>query len=369
MLPVLTPVAANLFARQAFTHNNCTRRNTTTTEGLEHTTMKKLWNAAATLALLLATGPWLGGCTCGFDCSSDDDDEAAPVLLTLRFGAGQIEPIKEVVLSIDRIELRGSAGTLLTVDNFTIPSLQANGDGVFAVDLLTLDAASGVAVFTDQAFAPGFVTSIDIYLDSTAPDDSYVLDENDQRLPLAVTDNRLRISGREFLAGERDFAIDFHLASALRRNASNSYRLEADQFRLVNADLSGTITGTVDPDLFETTADCEEKSEPTEGNRVYLYEGTLTADALGELQSGGDNTPYSVAVPMGSGDNWRYTFGFIPTGDYTLAFACDAQDDDAQDVDNIVIPQPGDQVVSRTLDNSGDTVFCDFEPDTVCPAE
>ena len=57
--------------------------------------------------------------------------------------------------------------------------------------------------------------------------------------------------------------------------------------------------------------------------------------------------------------------GFIAAGDYTLAFACDAGDDNPVDYDGISIALPVDQVYQITLD-AGERAICDLEPDATC---
>jgi hypothetical protein len=62
---------------------------------------------------------------------------------------------------------------------------------------------------------------------------------------------------------------------------------------------------------------------------------------------------------------WQYSLGFIAAGDYTLAFACDAVDDNPVNYDGITIPLPEEQVYEISLDE-GERDTCDLAPDTSC---
>ena len=76
--------------------------------------------------------------------------------------------------------------------------------------------------------------------------------------------------------------------------------------------------------------------------------------------------PFAVAtLDQRSNGVWEYTVGFLPAGDYTLAFACDTADDDPVEYDGLTIPLPGDQRDEVTLDE-GEAGFCDLPTDGGC---
>ncbi|MCB1732310.1 MAG: hypothetical protein KDI21_17720, partial [Halieaceae bacterium] len=53
------------------------------------------------LTLLLSA---TGGCSCGFDCNNDRDNN--PAMLTLGFSDQDLEQLKQVVIEVDRITLQ-----------------------------------------------------------------------------------------------------------------------------------------------------------------------------------------------------------------------------------------------------------------------
>jgi len=63
--------------------------------------------------------------------------------------------------------------------------------------------------------------------------------------------------------------------------------------------------------------------------------------------------------------NWEYAFGFLPAGDYTMAFACNTEADHSVDYDDLVVPQPEEQVYSVTLTEAAAAV-CDITDSGSC---
>lgn len=59
-------------------------------------------------------------------------------------------------------------------------------------------------------------------------------------------------------------------------------------------------------------------------------------------------------------------FSYLPAGDYTLAFSCDAADDDPDFDDDIIIPSPEDQLI-EVSPAAGERWACDFDiPEDGC---
>ena len=61
-----------------------------------------------------------------------------------------------------------------------------------------------------------------------------------------------------------------------------------------------------------------------------------------------------------------YVIGYLPAGDYTLAFSCDATVDNPEVDDGIMIPSPEDEFFEVST-SPGDRWSCDFGvPDDGC---
>jgi hypothetical protein len=72
--------------------------------------------------------------------------------------------------------------------------------------------------------------------------------------------------------------------------------------------------------------------------------------------------PFAAASVVEDGEGlWSYTFAYLPAGDYTLAFSCDAQNDDPELFDGVTLPFPVDQIIERSAQTSG--INCNFPID------
>ncbi len=136
------------------------------------------------------------------------------------------------------------------------------------------------------------------------------------------------------------------------------------------------MSGLVDSNLFDTVAPCNEKTDPLAGNRIYLYKGFDTAtDSLADVFTTASTVapPSKAIAPFAVGTllenqltgNWEYAFGYLPAGDYTLAFACDAEDDDAVEYNGLLIPLPEGQRYKITLTESKKSV-CNLAEGASC---
>jgi hypothetical protein len=129
----------------------------------------------------------------------------------------------------------------------------------------------------------------------------------------------------------------------------------------------------VDNALFDEVSPCDEKDDPELGNRIYLYLGIGLSDSQfadvfttnsGTTVPDDAQAPFTVAALLKNTliGSWEYAFGFLPAGDYTMAFACDTADDDSVDFDDLVIPLPADQIYEVTL-SEGEQGVCDLNVD------
>jgi hypothetical protein len=94
----------------------------------------------------------------------------------------------------------------------------------------------------------------------------------------------------------------------------------------------GTITGNVDPNL--VAAGTCPTSTATPGN-VYLYGPYAPTDTVPSPEDLDDDAAVPDPITTASVDetaNYAYTIGFVPPGNYVVAYTCDA-DDATQDAD------------------------------------
>jgi hypothetical protein len=331
----------------------------------------------AVCLVLVTTQALLAGCgSCGFDCG-DDDGDRGPALLDLGFTDESVEQLKQVVIEVDRITLRRSGAADVIIDTFTIEDLGLVAADSFQVDLLQYRGRNQLRVLEDLELEPGTYSDMRIDILDGDINRSYVQESGDDLKPLNLDSGSLSLSGFELSPGDESFAVVFSLAQSVRyREAADDYLLSADGVRVIDSARAASISGRVDRELFDTAESCSGKTDPEIGNRVYIYrlasQGSVTlADVHTDASSTEvpDNTqaPFSVAALAEDvlTGNWQYAFGFLPAGDYVLAFSCDTEDDDPVDYDGFVVPLPDSQVYEIEL-SEGERTVCDLAPEASC---
>ncbi len=306
--------------------------------------------------LLIVSQLPLSGCGCGFDCNSNDNDNPSdPALLTLGLSDSLPEDLKEVWIEVDAITFKRSGADDVVINDFTL----SNGVkvGTIQINLLDYPGIQQLKVIDGLELATG-TYEVSIKIIANGIDSSFVKDANDVSKPIEVSDSTLKIPGMKLATGTQVFTVEFSLAQALSQTTSDTYRLATTGMRIENNLTDATLSGNIDSDLFDTVSPCDEKATPTSGNRVYLYKGIdPTKDLVDVFTSASSVTPpnsalapFAVAslIENTSGE-WEYAFGYLPTGDYTLAFSCNTATDDSIEWDELTIPLPVNQVYDIKL--------------------
>ena len=178
-------------------------------------------------------------------------------------------------------------------------------------------------------------------------------------------------------AGVQTYTVEFALGQSLVYDANaDNYELTNAGIQVVDNAVTTTIDGTVDPSLFDLEEPCQSKNDPLLGNRVYLYSGIGHATGnLADVYTSASATtvPEAAIAPFkttrvlenSTFGRWEYIFAFVPAGDYTLVFSCDAEDDDPVDYDGISIPFPTDQVYELSL-TAGTASTCNIATGASC---
>ena len=84
------------------------------------------------------------------------------------------------------------------------------------------------------------------------------------------------------------------------------------------------------------------------------------ADRLCGLEGG--KAPAEAIAPYTSqtvNSDGSYDIGYLPAGAYTLAFSCEAENDDPEIYDGIVIPSPSTERIEITL-SEGESKSCNL---------
>jgi hypothetical protein len=325
------------------------------------------------LTLLLTS---LGGCSCGFDCNNDRNDNN-PAVLNLGFADESVEQLKQVVIEVDSIVLRRTGAEDVIVDTFTIDELDLTEVDSFQLDLLQYQGLKQLLVISDLQLDAASYSELRVNILGGDINRSYVQESSDVLRQLNVAGGVLVLPGPSLTNGNQTFTVAFSLAQALLyRQATEDYLLTTEGIRVMNNATSASLSGRVDNDLLDTVAPCDAKTDPESGNRVYLYrDHSLPLEELADVFTAGSTNPipprarapYAVAAMAEDKltGRWQYALAFIAAGNYTLAFSCAAANDDPVNYDAIVVPLPTKQVYEVEL-SEGEKAACDLVDSGSC---
>lgn len=267
-------------------------------------------------------------------------------MMSLSVADAPVDGAEKVVVAFSGVELLPDAGSPVTI-NFATPK---------TIDLLH-DSGTASAVLFSQPIPSGSYGQIRLLVMADGdPSNSYiVLSDGSMHglmVPSGAQTGLKLVSGFTVPAsGVVDYTIDFDLRQAIVCQAGQAptcFLKPAE--RLVNNTTVGNIQGQVANTL--VTAGC------TPG--VYLYAGTVTApeDMNSAAAAGDPNQPIASKVPVAtSTPPYYYQFTFLTPGSYTLAFTCQAAQDNPAQADAAVTFSP---VKSGIAVTAGQTTTADL---------
>jgi hypothetical protein len=311
-----------------------------------HSLMKTLAFTAAA-ALLVACG---GG---GSDGTKDKTG-----MLKLGITDAPVDDAYAVNVQFTGIELKPKAGEAFSID-FSAPK---------NIDLLAFQGADRTILLNEPVPAGEYEwMRLKVSADPNVGGDSYLqLTSGGQqceiRIPSGDQTGLKMIRG--FVVGvgtTTDFTIDFDLRKSLVappgqktpvNTCGNQAYMLKPVLRVVDTLQVGTISGLVDPNLIQR--ECVASTTPPYPGSVYLFQVVAPAadvtpddyDGVADDPNGAD----AIASAKVDPNTFAYTIGFVPVGNYEVAYTCDL-DDATLDAD--VVPTPP---------ATGETV--DFTPST-----
>lgn len=189
------------------------------------------------------------------------------------------------------------------------------------IDLLALKDGDTSSLVSGKNLRDGNYDSITLNVNASGDgSDSYLVLTSDPstRIPLLMSEEGgLTITGGFSVKKDKtqNYVVDFDLRKSVLERTT-AYELKPT-LRLVNADDSGSIVGTVSGAGASGCAPA-----------VYVYKGgsATTGD------EGSANPPYmsTLVHQDGGSSDYVYTAAFLPPGNYTVAATCSADDDDAE---------------------------------------
>jgi len=282
-----------------------------------------------------------------------------------------------VVITIDGIELRRKDGDdcddipdsddCAYIDQFTL-----DGEVVDTVqiDLLKLQGSDNQIIVEGIELEAGEYDQLRLSIIDEDTNYSWVKEEasGDTLKLLKVPSDELKLGGFVVESGGvQVFIIEFNLHKAMTYNPGpDRYILKPRGVRIVEVESAASIAGTVDSELFDgndAASPCASKMDPTAGNVIYLYRGHgLNVDDLADNfdRDVDKSAPATAIAPFASetvAADGSYEIAYLPSGQYTLAFTCEAEQDDAELLDGIVVPSPDTEIVELDL-AEGETRQC-----------
>jgi len=289
-------------------------------------------NRHACLGLVLAA--LLTGCS---------DDGPTTGLLTLAVTDAPVDDATAVVVEFTGIEVKPAGQGAVSFDY----------DAPRQIDLLALEGGLSAPLLDGVLVPAGEYAWIRLKVGATpGTTESFVQLDDGSVHPLRIpsgAESGLKLNGGVTVAagGVSAFTVDFDLRKSLHRpnGQGGDYQLRPT-LRLVDDLEVGTIAGTVGATLL--TPGCVPA--------VYAYAGglALVPDDVG----GAGLDPIAsarVAVDPNGAAPASYAIAFLPAGDYTVAFTCDA-DADQPDGDETLVFAP---IAGATV-TAGATTTVDF---------
>lgn len=239
-------------------------------------------------------------------------------------------------------------------------------DEPHSIDLLALQGNASQEIVTDTLLPAGDYEWIRLHVNAEQDNvmDSYVETDTGTQLELWVPSGSQTglklVRGFTVLAGGAvDFTVDFDLRKSIVSPPAVSGKsiMLKPVLRLVDNISAGGISGTVDSAIIAEA--CADPS--TELGAVYVFSG---ADATPVDVSGTETDPLTTALVSYADDMYSYEIGFLPMGEYTLAYTCDAAIDDPETADDLNFIGAATVVVEEGSEASLDFVLGGTDQET-----
>ncbi len=248
--------------------------------------------------------------------------------LSIAITDAPVDYATEVVVTIDAVELKPIDGTPVLIE------FEAR-----EIDLLILQDGVSAVILNRETVRAGEYSWIRLQLhgDPGTVDYSYVMFENGFMHPLVIPsfdENGLKLVSGFIVPvnGHGSYTLEVDLRAALHAPpGQNGDFFLRSALRLVDNTMVGEIAGTVSGDLIDGDIGC------TSGNAVYVYEGlNVIPDDVNLVDSDDVEPVTSTIVKLNESTGvYQYVAAFLPAGDYTVAFTCQAGDDNPDLDDNI----------------------------------
>ncbi len=298
-------------------------------------------------------------------CSSNQSSPNT-ALVDLSFSDAVVDDAAEVVITVERITFQrnGEEGAEdIVVETF---ARDANGGDTesYTLDLLTVQGEDSRLVVDSVELPVGEYSNMLIQVAPDQDNANYVVDAAGTK-QLKVPSNVLKLGAFTIEpTSKQSMVVEFGLQQSMTYNPGpDRYILKPRGVRIVSVDQAALLIGNIDHAALQATEACSALELGGTTGNAYLYSGhgidpTTLADNFDEFVSTNENglvAPFASASLM----NDSFSLSYLEAGDYTLAVGCNETADDADLIDQLVVPNPVDQVVEFSI-VVGQTLSCDI---------
>lgn len=263
--------------------------------------------------------------------------------LTFSITDAAVDGATEVWVQFSAVEIKPADGPSITY-TFNTP---------MNVDLLSLQGSVSEDFFNGIVVPSGTYNWVRLAVNTADDFDSYIKMSDGSEHELTIPSGNqsgLKINNEFIVAagGQTAMTIDFDLRKSIVK-ASGEYKLKP-VLRLVNNAEAGTITGSIDPAL-TLGPDCSDADSNT-GNAVYVFTGLdAELDDIDKISP----DPITTALMTFNTETGMYDYevGFLPEGNYTVAYTCMADLDDPEVDDAIVFQSKTNVTVTAPVELAG----------------
>ena len=280
-------------------------------------------------------------------CGSDDGDTSttenvAMGTMSINITDAPLDEASHLFVRITGLELKPKNGKSLDFIFCNHHLIEAHEECLnrttLELDLMTLTGKISQPLIDNRAIPAQQYNWIRLKLDDTNPGYIQLTAEGDNKYPLTIpggAQTGLKVNTLLTLPEGHDLrlTIDFDLRKSVHKAGNGKYMLRPT-LRLVDNSNIGHLNGTIDP-LLLATKDCSPA--------IYLHQYTpAAASEIFDWPIADDIHPdnhelITTTYPVYNKESGidEYEIGFIPEGNYFVAFTCSAINDDPAEDDDI----------------------------------
>lgn len=309
--------------------------------------MKRVMTAGLLTLPILLTG-------CGGGSGSADSTSTTGTL-NLSLTDAPIDEASEVVVEFSGVSIKKQIEDTQTEETASELSTEENTadsaewinitfDAPVSINLLDLQGSQNYALLTGQTLESGTYSEVRLHIHTDDQDgdlENYItLTEGGAQHEITIPSGLqtgLKVKGDITIPenGEAAFTIDFDVRKSIVVQGNGKYKLKP-VLKLIQDELTGIISGSVATELVSTDTvgnqwSCSD-DDVNSYNAAYLFSGT--ADPLVDISETGSEPISTALVTADAKGLYQFEFGYVPTGEYQVAFTCNADKESYTEVDD-----------------------------------